>query len=206
MCNIGRGSWNSVNRGKIKATGFIITIFCLTVVSKLLILICVLSFCYKQYKTSRKCDCDPGNSDMLEQILVCEDMPSDECICKDVFENTIKSKTSIQKDGYIARSSSRKTIQYYPGETIADDKSLESEKSRGVRSSATDSAEISFPTDTDETTMTTDVDEEEEEYELSGSCRCFRHNDGVCTCGEETEDYTPSLQESKTSKSKTSTS
>ncbi|CAH1955947.1 unnamed protein product [Acanthoscelides obtectus] len=130
MCNIGRGSWNSVNRGKIKATGFIITIFCLTVVSKLLILICVLSFCYKQYKTSRKCDCDPGNSDMLEQILVCEDMPSDECICKDVFENTIKSKTSIQKDGYIARSSSRKTIQYYPGETIADDKSLESEKSK----------------------------------------------------------------------------
>ncbi|CAH1955950.1 unnamed protein product [Acanthoscelides obtectus] len=26
MCNIGRGSWNSVNRGKIKATGFIITV------------------------------------------------------------------------------------------------------------------------------------------------------------------------------------
>ncbi|VEN34940.1 unnamed protein product, partial [Callosobruchus maculatus] len=219
-------------------------IFCLTVVSKFLILLCVLSFCYKQYKARRQCECLHGDDgDMLKEILVCERSPCDECICKDVFDNTIRSKTTLQGDGYMGRSNSRKSIEFYPGGMV-DDANLFGDRSKSEqeiilpgseesviersksdlggmrprsyessgqrRSSATDSAEISFPTDTDETTqVSTDMDgEEEEEYEVSTSCRCYEQEEGVCTCDDDSEDYTPSVHPSKTptSKSKTSTS
>nr|CAI5850005.1 unnamed protein product [Callosobruchus analis] len=186
MCNIEKGSWNSMNRGKIKATGLIIT----------------------QYKASRQCECLHGDdADLLKDILVCENNPCNECICKNVFDNTIRSKTTVHEDGFMARSNSRKSIEFYPGGML-DEQNIFGDRSANVRSSATDSAEISFPTDTDETTqVSTDMEGEEDEYELSTSCRCYEHEEGGCTC-DDSEDYTPSVHASKTptSKSKTSSS
>ncbi|KAH1028761.1 hypothetical protein HUJ05_002091 [Dendroctonus ponderosae] len=96
LCNVQIGDWNCVNRSRIRITAILIAIFAVTVVSKVLLLMCVMTWCYKHFRQSGKAcvkDLNPEST----SIVLCEELEAfEKCLCCETdenHENPRKSKT-----------------------------------------------------------------------------------------------------------------
>lgn len=88
LCNIQVGDWNCINKSRIRLTAILIVIFAITVISKLIILMCVMTWCYRQLRKpentcTRKLDSDD------QSLLLCDNLIShDKCLCCELEKAT----------------------------------------------------------------------------------------------------------------------
>ncbi|XP_018569480.1 uncharacterized protein LOC108909581 [Anoplophora glabripennis] len=89
MCNVEVGAWNCVNKRKIKTTTILIAVFAITIASKILILMCILNWCYKRYRQKKEQICSNKLDPDREEIILCEDMQElEECKCETSKQNS----------------------------------------------------------------------------------------------------------------------
>ncbi|XP_072380979.1 uncharacterized protein [Diabrotica undecimpunctata] len=107
MCNIEVGTWNCVNRTKIKTTVFIVAVLVITIASKIVLLMCILSWCYKHFKKNKPVViCTQENSDDLKKLLIPEPIKYNECVC---------SKLKLHEQNQRLHQETV-DISYYPGQ------------------------------------------------------------------------------------------
>ncbi|XP_057654023.1 uncharacterized protein LOC130892571 [Diorhabda carinulata] len=121
MCNVETGTWNCVNKTKIQTTILIISILVLTVASKVLIVMCILTWCYKHFTKSNVIVCTSKEKDDYEKLLIQNPLEdNDKCICTDLKER--KKIPSLYKQTV--------DISYYPGRRDSYKMASDASKSR----------------------------------------------------------------------------
>lgn len=159
----------------------------MTVASKVLILMCVLSICYKHFKSRRDKTCTDHLDDYDESLILCENkMKVDQCICEELPKRNLQtetvnvsffvadtSKLSIRKSKVEERKSSG-SIHSYKHSITSDKHSSQTTSS---------SAAISFQTDSDFTSEESTVSAGEDyEIEFTGDeeeeCYCHPEEQG----------------------------
>ncbi|XP_066252679.1 uncharacterized protein [Euwallacea similis] len=109
LCNIQIGDWNWVNKPRIRITMILIALLAITVISKLLVLMCIMTWCYKHFKKPEK-TCSLQLDPEVKPIILCENLNSrDKCLCHEVQDQQAKMK---QKDSTL--QSETVNVNYYP--------------------------------------------------------------------------------------------
>lgn len=152
LCNIQVGDWNCVNKSRIRITIILISLLAITIISKVLLLMCVMTWCYRHFrKPEQTCarQLDPDDP----SIVLCEDLDNlDKCLCFDIKNQKPKGRNLHEQTV---------NVSYYPFASSPFSSGKTSSKSSGKYSSRTDhtntttSAAISFAED-EETTEETD--------------------------------------------------
>ncbi|XP_030753298.1 uncharacterized protein LOC115880258 [Sitophilus oryzae] len=97
LCNIEQGDWNSVNKKRVRITTILIAIFAITIISKVLLLMCVMTWCYKHFKAPEKMcgrQLDPDD----KNLVLCEDIETfSKCACCNTEENIEAEPTPSNK-------------------------------------------------------------------------------------------------------------
>ncbi|XP_023020221.1 uncharacterized protein isoform X2 [Leptinotarsa decemlineata] len=192
MCNVETGGWNCVNRSKIKTTALIIAIFAVTIASKILILMCLLNWCYKQFKVPKEIKaCIDGMDPSDKTLLVSENIDSvEKCICQEMKKNRFPTllKETVNVSFYPCN----------PSIKSSDNNSVTSEKSKTktLTPTTTSSMPISFESGTEDTTADSDEsDEEDYEIEFSGGEEYYGEEFPKGKISAEQTDFTESVEE-----------
>ncbi|CAH1112634.1 unnamed protein product [Psylliodes chrysocephalus] len=160
MCNIEPGGWNCVNRNRIEATALIIAILSFTVATKVLILMCILNWCYKHFKKSKKSVICTENPDDFDKSLIMSDYSKDSssrCICSD-----------LKKTRFSTMSKENVDISYYPGG-----------RAGGIQYCAKSESVVKGP----------DYSIHLSNSSSSGTVQSIETESDACSCTEETSDY-----------------
>lgn len=87
LCNVQVGDWNCVNKSRIRITAILIAIFAVTVVSKVLLLMCVMTWCYRHFRQPRK-TCARNTDPDSPSLVLCEELQSlEKCWCGEAEGN-----------------------------------------------------------------------------------------------------------------------
>ncbi|XP_066146421.1 uncharacterized protein [Euwallacea fornicatus] len=109
LCNIQIGDWNCVNKTRIRITMILIVLLAITVISKLLLLMCIMTWCYRHFKKPEKTSplqLDPE----IKSIILSENLDSlDKCLC---HELQYQKGEMRQKDSNL--QSETVNLKYYP--------------------------------------------------------------------------------------------
>ncbi|CAG9861980.1 unnamed protein product [Phyllotreta striolata] len=141
MCNIEPGGWNCVNRNRIEATALIIAILSFTVATKVLILMCLLNWCYKYFRKAKKpvvCAEDPDDCAKSFVLSESSKRSSNRCVCGD-FKKA-KFDSSNQKNADVA---------YYPGGRGAAEFRIKSDYCVHLSQSSTNETADTFESESD---------------------------------------------------------
>ncbi|KAL1506275.1 hypothetical protein ABEB36_005667 [Hypothenemus hampei] len=108
LCNIQVGDWNCVNKSRIRITAILLSVLAITIISKLLLLMCLMTWCYRHFRGPEKTcaqTLDPNDP----SIILCEAFDSqDKCHCHD-----LKTQRSSHKKP-VKLHSQTVNISYYP--------------------------------------------------------------------------------------------
>ncbi|KAF7263598.1 hypothetical protein GWI33_001767, partial [Rhynchophorus ferrugineus] len=92
LCNIQMSDWHKANKKRIRITSILIAIFALTIISKVLLLMCIMTWCYKHYNKRTEKTCSKHLDPDDPSIILCEDMlQPDMCSCCKDSKNDLAS-------------------------------------------------------------------------------------------------------------------
>jgi len=138
LCNIQVGDWNCVNKSRIRVTIILIALLAITIISKVLLLMCVLTWCYRHFrKPDQTCarQLDPDDP----SVVLCEDLDNlDKCLCYGINQEQNKRGKNLHEQTV--------NVSYYPFASSPFSSGKTSSKSSRKYSSSntTTSAVISF--------------------------------------------------------------
>lgn len=116
LCNIQVGDWNCINKSRIRLTAILIVIFAITVISKLIILMCVMTWCYRQLRKPEKTCTRKLDSD-AQSLLLCDNLNSfDKCLCCEIEEATNPKEREKRLHSLHSQTVN---INYYPSSPSA---------------------------------------------------------------------------------------
>ncbi|CAG9770071.1 unnamed protein product [Ceutorhynchus assimilis] len=124
LCNIQIGDWSCINKKRLRITIILIALFAITVISKILLLMCVMTWCYKHFRQPEPEKATPIGSDDL--MILCNKLDKeDKCKCcqhNDEIAGKMNALHSqIVNVSYYAASPSM--ISSSPGNTTSKNKS-----------------------------------------------------------------------------------
>ncbi|KAJ8924810.1 hypothetical protein NQ315_000964, partial [Exocentrus adspersus] len=206
MCNVETGAWNCLNKGRIKTTTILIAVFAVTIASKILILMCILNWCYKRYKSKRDLICSDKLDPDRDDIILCDDLREfEECLC----EEPPKRRQHLLEPQTV-------NVSFYPclpsafSSVLASSESEKRSEESIVLSKTTSSsgaaAEVSFASERSGTEDAGSEPSEEGNYDIEfmGQGEFYgeeEHCEGLCEQFEEQTEYTGSGKSSSKSKS-----